>query len=150
LARKKRRLSINTRVESRPDLIAWEGERSGIGLEVLADRFPKLPDWLNGSVRPTLKQLEDFAKATRAPLGYFFLPIPDFRTLGAARLGRPSPDLLETIYICPQRQEWYRGRALADGEGTLFFVGSASLESDVENVAATMRTNLGLDLEERR
>jgi Zn-dependent peptidase ImmA (M78 family) len=146
------------RVEVRAELLAWALERSGLERVVLALRFPRLGDWLSGVAQPTLKQLESYAKATHAPLGYFFLPeppaerlpIPDFRTIGAARLERPSPDLLETIYICQQRQEWYRDYALSEREESLAFVGSSNLASDVEAVASAMRTALGLDLDERR
>ena len=61
-------------------------------------RFKKFDDWLAGSVQPTLKQLQDFARYTYAAIGYFFLkqppelplPIPDFRTLEGTRLGDPS------------------------------------------------------------
>ncbi len=79
----------------------------------LAERFPRLDAWEQGDVRPTLKQLEGFASATHAPIGYFFLsapsvermPIPDFRTVGGRHVVRPSPDLLDTIHLCQQRQE---------------------------------------------
>jgi len=139
-------------------MLAWALERSGVEPDSLALRFPKLPDWLEGSVMPTFKQLEDFAKATYAPLGSFFLPaplvetlpIPDFRVMGGGWPLRPSPNLLETIYICQQRQEWYRDHAIAEREDSLSFVGSESVESDILSVASSMRKALGLDLEERR
>jgi Zn-dependent peptidase ImmA (M78 family) len=139
-------------------MLAWALERSGIEPDALALRFPKLPDWLEGSVMPTLKQLEGFAKATYAPLGSFFLPaplvetlpIPDFRVMGGGWPLRPSPNLLETIYICQQRQEWYKDHAIAEREDRLSFVGSVSVESEILSVAASMRRALGLDLEERR
>jgi hypothetical protein len=130
------------RVDVRPAMLAWALERSGMEPDALALRFPKLPDWLDGSVMPTLKQLELFAKATYTPLGSFFLPaplveilpIPDFRVMGGGWPIRPSPNLLETIYICQQRQEWYRDHANAEREDKLSFVGSESVESDVISV----------------
>jgi Zn-dependent peptidase ImmA (M78 family) len=145
------------RVDVKPTMLAWALERSGLEPSTIALRFPKLPDWLEGSLSPTFKQLEDFAKATYAPLGSFFLPaplvetipIPDFRVMGGGWPRKPSPNLLETIYACQQRQEWYRDHALAEREDSLSFVGSESVESDILSVAASMRSALGLDLEER-
>lgn len=107
---------------------------------------------------PTFKQLEAFAKATHVPIGYLFLseppeeeiPIPDLRTMADEGVEEPSPELLDTIYLCQQRQEWYRGHARATGEPKRSFVGSASLQADVEDVAARMRDALEFDLGERR
>src|SRR5687767_13293934 len=109
------------RVTVRPELLRWACERAGYSVESLAHRFPKLPDWARGEAAPTLKQLEGFAKATFTPVGFLFLdtppvervPIPDFRTIGNVHIGRPTPDLLETLYLCQQRQEWYRDFARA-------------------------------------
>lgn len=146
------------RVDVKPELVRWARERSGFGPGALAHRFPRLEAWEEGEERPTLKQLESFAKATHTPVGYLFLqeppieriPIPDFRTVANARIARPSPDLLDTIYLCQQRQEWYRDFARSMGEVTLQFVGSSNLESGIEATAASMRHALGFDVEERR
>lgn len=146
------------RVDVKPELLRWARERAGLGPGALAPRFPQLGAWERGDERPTLKQLEGFAKATHTPVGYLFLqeppiervPIPDFRTVGSARVARPSPDLLDTVYICQQRQEWYRDFARSVGEEPLAFVGSVNLASSVEATAASMRHALGFDLEERR
>lgn len=139
-------------------MLRWARERAGLEPDVLAHRFPKLADWERGVTRPTLKQLEDFAKATHAPIGYMFLneppveriPIPDFRTVENRRIGRPSPDLLETIFLCQQRQEWYRDYVRSLREEPLRFIGSATLESDVVRAAADIRYALSFDVEERR
>ena len=146
------------RVPVQPKLLHWARERAGYSADVLAHRFPKLDAWERGEVQPTLKQLEDFAKATHAPVGFFFLaeppvervPIPDFRTVANIHVDHPSPNLLDTVYLCQQRQDWYRDFARSMHQPALDFVGSAGLEDDVVETAATMRHRLGLDLEERR
>ena len=124
----------------------------------LVKRFPKLEAWEDGDAQPTLRQLEDFAHATHVPIGYLFLqeppvetvPIPDFRTKAGTHVRRPSPDLLETIYLCQQRQEWYRDFARGSGEEGLAYVGSLKAESDIVTAAASIRDTLGFDLERRR
>ncbi len=146
------------RVAVNPELLRWARERSGRSAERLAGKFPKLEAWERGEAQPTLKQLEQFAKATFTPVGYLFLqqppaervPIPDFRTIASTPTGRPSPDLLDTIYLCQQRQEWYRDFARTMGEAPLGLVGSARVTDDVVTAAAAMRGVLGFDLDERR
>ena len=146
------------RVDVKPDLLRWARERSGFEVDTLAHRFPRLGAWERGEIRPTLKQLEAFAKATHTPIGFLFLqhppvervPIPDFRTVAGAHFDRPSPDLLDTIYLCQQRQDWYRDFARTNGEQPLEFVGSARRTDDIPAVAARIRTTLGIDLGERR
>jgi hypothetical protein len=104
------------RVRVKPEMLRWACERAGFEPGALAERIPRLASWLRGEAQPTLKQLESFALATHTPVGYLFLPeplveevpIPDFRTMDSERLVRPSADLLDTLYLCQQRQEWYR------------------------------------------
>ena len=146
------------RVEVRPDLFRWARQRARLGPAALAKRFPKLREWESGATQPTLKQLEEFAQTTHTPIGFLFLPeppneavpIPDFRTVGSTGVRAPSANLLDTIYVCQQRQEWYRDFARASGENPLSFVGSVKAGSDVVAAAATIRTTLGFDLEQRR
>src|SRR3989442_13068990 len=96
------------RVDVKPALLRWARERAGLGVDELTHRFPRLADWERETARPTLKQLEQFANATHTPVGYLFLPeppvervpIPDFRTAGNRRIEHPSPDLLDTVYVC--------------------------------------------------
>ena len=149
---------MSLRVPVNPELLHWALLRSGRTPEGLSGRFRKLGDWLEGKVQPTLNQLEDFARATHTAIGYFFLPeppeevlpIPDFRTLPEARNQPPSVDLLETIYLCQQRQNWYRDYARLQREPLVAFVGSATLDESPTTVAARMRQHLGFDIEARR
>lgn len=146
------------RVEIKPALLRWARDRAGFTLDSLSRRFPQLAAWELGEAKPTMKQVERFAKATFTPVGYLFLPeppleqmpIPDFRTVENEYIGRPSPNLLDTLYICQQRQEWYRDFARSVGEEPFPFVGSASLTSDVDATAASIRKVIGFDLDERR
>lgn len=146
-----------TRVSVKPELLRWARERSGKAESALTEKFAAFPDWLSGKKSPTFKQLEDFARATHTPFGFFFLsqppvekvPIPDFRTVGSERLSHPSPDLLDTIYLCQQRQDWYRQNALVLGEAPLDFIGSATVQSDVVATAARIRAAVGFDLNAR-
>ncbi|HLI94486.1 MAG TPA: ImmA/IrrE family metallo-endopeptidase [Candidatus Baltobacteraceae bacterium] len=124
----------------------------------LARRFPRLSDWESETAKPTFKQLEDFARATHTPFGYFFLaeppvetvPIPDLRTIADRHVERPSPDMLDTIYLCQQRQEWYRDYARENNSAPLPFVGTATVEDNVSETAAIIRNALGFTVEQRR
>ena len=146
------------RVNVQPELLRWARHRAGLSEQTLARRLPKFEAWERGESQPTLKQVEAFARITHTPVGFLFLaeppvervPIPDFRTIAAEAIGRPSPDLLDTVYTCQQRQEWYRDFARSEGQGPLPFVGSATLGSDVVTTAAAMRAALGFNLAERR
>jgi Zn-dependent peptidase ImmA (M78 family)/transcriptional regulator with XRE-family HTH domain len=146
------------RVEVEPALLRWARERAGLDEDELTRRFPQFADWEREETRPTLKQLERFANVTHTPIGYLLLPeppvervpIPDFRTAGNRRVEHPSPDLLDTIYLCQQRQEWYRDFARSQGDGRLWFVGSTNLNSNVEATAAAMRRALTFDVDERQ
>lgn len=149
---------MSTRVDVRPQLLEWAAERSGKDPEALANRFPKLDDWVSGELHPTLRQLEDFGRATYTPVGYFFLneppqeqlPVPDFRTLPHGVSVRPSPNLLDTIYLCEQRQDWYRSFQVADQSEPLTFVGSVELGADVVATASAIQDTIDFGLEVRR
>ena len=140
----------------RPELLRWACERARVEPAVLAGRIRQLPAWERGERQPTFRQLEAFAKATHTPVGFLFLsepleeqlPIPDFRTIADEPVQRPSADLLDTLYLCQQRQQWYREFARTMGEGLLDIVGSVQMTEDVVSVATRIRQALGFDLEE--
>lgn len=113
--------------------------------------------WETGEAAPTVRQLEGFAAATHAPLGYFFLPeppdepvpIPDFRTVADRAIERASADLLDTVYICQQRQAWYRQYLSDSGGEALGFVGSVRHGANVVDTAARIGRAIGFSVEER-
>lgn len=145
------------RVPVRRELLAWACERSGLDEDVLERRFPLFEAWADGEKQPTLKQLEGFAQATHTPIGWLFLteppdeavPIPDYRTMGDVGVRRPSADLLDTIYMCQERQDWYRDHAILTREEPVESVGSISLSEDVVVAAQTMRAALDYGVDRR-
>ena len=149
---------MTLRVDVKPELFRWARERAGIEPETLVKRFPRYRKWESGDAQPTFKQLEQLAKVTHAPIGSFFLsqpleetvPIPDLRTVDNRFVSRPSVDLLDTVYLCQQRQDWYREYARMEGEDLRPFIGAATQASDVESTASRMTAALGFDLDERR
>lgn len=132
-------------------MLQWARARSGIDDDTWAKRFPRFDTWVAGDSSPTLRQLEEFARKTYTPVGFFFLdeppteniPVPDFRTIGARPVaGLVTANLLDTLYICLARQEWYRDSQLLNGETPLDFVGTATLQTRPAQAAAAMRERL--------
>jgi Zn-dependent peptidase ImmA (M78 family) len=147
-----------TTVAASIPVLRWAAQRARLHDETLTARFNKWPLWLSGEAQPTLKQLESFARLTHTAIGYFFLPqppvlklpVPDFRTLRDETLAEPSGNLLDTLYLCQQRQDWYRDHARLHGLSKLAFVGSARVQDAPETVAQRMRETLALSTEARR
>lgn len=146
-----------TRVAINPDLLIWARKRAGLETVDLEHRFPKIDAWEAEEAQPTLKQLEHFARAVHVPIGYLFLPsppdeplpIPDFRTVDGKGVRRPSPELLDMVYACQERQGWYKEFAQATRQPEAGFVGSAGLQDRAVAVAASMAETLGFDLDAR-
>lgn len=139
----------------KPTMLVWARERAGISLETLAKKFPKLAMWEAGEATPTLRQLENFADAVHIPIGYLFLPEPlnetlpvaDFRTV--KNTPSYSANLRDVLFLCQERQNWYREHARTNAFPALQFIGSATTASSPVAVARNMEEILELPLEER-
>ncbi|MEE3750093.1 ImmA/IrrE family metallo-endopeptidase [Mycobacterium intracellulare] len=147
------------RVDVEPALLDWAIERSRIDRDELYSKraLRDLPLWQRREKKPTYNELQTFARATHTPFGMLFLstppvekvPIPDFRTIADAEVTTPSPDLLETIYMCEQRQEWYRKYAARNDYDPLDFVGSATINDPIAVTADKIRRRLGFTSDDR-
>ena len=147
---------MSVRVPVRPAMLRWALDRSGMRSD--SKRFERFSRWADGDGQPTFRQLEEFAHAVHAPLGYLFLPeppvedvpIPDFRTIGDVPVIGPSPDLLDTIHAAQRRQDWYRDYAVDRHLDRIDFVGSLTVDAAAVSSATTVRELLGFSVETRR
>jgi len=145
---------MSVRVEATPSVLAWALEVSSAEPDKIRSKFA-VERWIDGTARPTLKQLQSFAASTGVPFGYLLLPdppewslpVPDFRE-GFATPPTPSADLIAVLNLAQRRQAWYREHVLAQGATPLSFVGSAAEATPVE-AAAAIRQALGFEVEER-
>lgn len=141
------------RLDVKPDLIRWARERSRKSIEELTSKFPNYQEWEDQPTQLTYEQLNRFAKVTHTALSYLLLseppeenlPLPDFRTLKNQSLAHPSVELIDTVYLCLSRQDWYRDYAIAEDFASLNFIGSVGLDDKVELVANNIRQTVGLD-----
>jgi Zn-dependent peptidase ImmA (M78 family) len=141
------KVALNQRV------LGWALDRSELTLDDLQPKFPRIREWAAAQSQPTLRQLELLAKATRTPLGFFFLkeppeerlPVPHFRTLGDEAPSSPNPDLLATIQTMQRRQFWMREFLIEQGQEQLPFVRTARLDEQPSSIAQRMRRSLGFD-----
>lgn len=141
-----------TKIAVSKEVLGWALARSGNNPAEVERKFPKLNEWRLGTSAPSLRQVENFAKATHTPLGYFFLsqppndelPIPHYRTLGDRSPLRPSANLIETVNTMKQRQIWMHEYLVERGESPLEFVGSVSVSKRIQDVAEVIRSTLGL------
>ena len=141
-----------SRVAASPGVLRWARERAGLSVADLQGSFPNLADWEAETIRPTMGELERFAKATGAPFGFFFLPEPpemplpfaDFRRVEHRRPQGVSPELMDTIHLMGRRQAWLREERIEAEAAPLDFVGSARLADNPATTGQAMRRVLGL------
>ncbi len=110
-------------------------------------KFPKLAQWLDGTIMPTFKQIVTYAKAVDIPFGYFFLEelpapdqgtqIPHYRTTTDQRV-EPSKNLTAVIKLLKERQMWARDLLLDMGAEPLPFANQFSTASAKDQVIAAI------------
>jgi Zn-dependent peptidase ImmA (M78 family)/DNA-binding XRE family transcriptional regulator len=147
-------------ISVKPELLRWARERASLDQTELARRVGLKPDRVTSweqSGQLSLAHLERVAEKTQTPVGYLFLPvppeeklpIPDFRTPDGERVSRPSPNLLDTIYQCQHRQEWFRDYLVTEGERPLSFVASATMLVPARELAHRIQAEIRFDTEAR-
>lgn len=143
-----------------PTQLRWARERLGLTIEEAAKvanvKPHKLYSWESAEARPTFRQAQNLAHSFHAPFGYFFLaappeevlPLPDLRTVAGIPVSQPSVDLMETIRIALQRQEWFLEHLRDQGREALPFVGRFPIVADANAIAEDIRVVLAVVLEQ--
>ncbi|WP_298485134.1 ImmA/IrrE family metallo-endopeptidase [uncultured Maribacter sp.] len=143
---------MSTRIENiNADLINWAITRAGNELDEFYFNNPAVAEWVAGTKKPTIKQLEDFTHKVHVPFGYMFLnqppqeeiPIPFFRT-GNSQREMVSLNVYHTIQIIKERQNWLTNYLQESEYPDLEFVGKYNVNSDYKEVVNDIRNTLNL------
>lgn len=110
--------------------------------------------WKSGETHPSVQDISEISRRTHVPFGYFFLqnPIDDTPTVFAHRTigseepnAKPSRDLVDTIGMMSDLQDWARQDQIDSGESPLPFVNSKKLDSGTAAIASSIRNTLGIN-----
>ncbi len=143
---------MRTEVNINTEMLTWAIARAGYNLHDFFAKLPNVAEWIEGTKKPTVKQLEAFSKKVHLPFGYLFLqkppveklPIPYFRTNGDISK-EVSVNVYDTIQLMLQRQDWLR-EYLKDNEfETLDFVGAYRNNFNVEQIVSNIREVLEIE-----
>ncbi len=145
--------SQHGRIALQPKVLRWARERASLTRGALANKIKvetsRVAEWEEtGDI--SVEEVDLLAKRTYTPRGFLYLseppedrlPIRDFRTRNEYLERRPSPNLLETVYLMQRRQAWMREDLIENGAEPLSFVGSYSLNHSHVEVAGAMRETL--------
>ena len=140
-----------TRIDIQPSLLTWAIERAGVAVEDFLRTYPKAESWINLENKPTLRQLEEFARKVHVPFGYLLLnsppeetqPLPLFRTTGGMDNSIPLA-VRDMIRLTRTRQEWLSDYLEQLGTEPLDFIGSVDAQISAAELVERMRTQLDL------
>lgn len=116
------------------------------------DAVEYLLSWKEGKRKPTFNQVETVSKATRIPLGYFFLksppvediPILQFRTIGSIDINELSRDVIDIYNHMDSVQNWMRDYMIDAGYDKLGLVGSLNTNQDASVLVKQFREILNI------
>jgi Zn-dependent peptidase ImmA (M78 family) len=144
-----------------PRIITWAFARYKLAPEQLAtEAVPaeRIRGWEQGE--PISEDQAQFlADKLDIPYLWLFLsypppvapvPIPDLRTRSGKPISEPSRDFVEVINDALVRQDWFREYKLRQGRQKAAFVGRFTIKDSVVEVAAHMRSVLGVNSEFRQ
>jgi len=143
---------MRTEVNVHANMLTWAITRAGYELHEFSAKVPKVLEWIEGTKKPTVKQLETFSKKVHLPFGYLFLteppkeklPIPFYRTNNTPAT-QVSVNVYDTILLIQQRQDWLKDYLKDNEFEALSFVGKFHNRFNVQEIVTDIRKNLGLN-----
>lgn len=142
-----------TRVDNiRPDMLRWAFQRAGYVEEKAVEAFPLLADWLSDKKKPTVNQLQNFARKFHVPLGYLFLnripeeriPFPMFRG-DAGTTEHFDLDVYDTVTAISSRQSWLEDYLVENAIETCQLVATVSIQTPIGVAVSRLRQVLKLE-----
>ncbi|MBR3287960.1 MAG: ImmA/IrrE family metallo-endopeptidase [Bacteroidales bacterium] len=139
------------RIDIAGNMLEWAITRAGYSLGQYLENSQDVAAWVRGEKKPTIKQLEAFAKGLHVPFGYLFLqkppveksPIPFFR--GGANSGDLDLNTYDTVLDLQRRQEWLVDYLSENDFEKKSFVGSMQGCNSAADLVSTVRKLLGLE-----
>lgn len=139
-------------VNVKPEIINWILHMVQFE-DIASSAVDLLHKWQTGEKTPTFRQVEDMSKKTNIPFGYFFLdkppveecPIVEYRTVDSVSVTEPSRNLMDTVDLMTDIQEWMTEYVIENGQEKLEYVGSAAGTADVLSIANDIRKRLNLN-----
>ena len=101
------------RYEVKRDVLLWAIHESQKIMIDIEEKFPKINEWIEGDLAPTMKQIESLANYLKVPFGYMFLAAPpkenvmqvEFRSINN-KLPDISKNLKDTLMEMDRDQSW--------------------------------------------
>lgn len=139
------------RVDIAGNILEWAITRAGYLLHSYREENEDVAAWIDGKKKPTVRQLEEFAKKMHVPFGFLFLqtpplehsPIPFFR--GEANNSHLDLNTYDTVLTLQRRQEWLADYLHDIDSDKCAFVGSMHGCTSVSKIVDKVRKLLDFD-----
>ena len=132
-----------------PDILVWVLNKI-VDNQRESEIVKLIKNWQSGEETPTFKTIETVSQKTHIPFGYFFLQKPpkeeceliECRTIDSKALENPSRELIDTVDMMSNVQEWMAEYKQDNGFDKLSFVGSFQEKYSINELISDVRNKL--------
>ena len=133
------------------EMYQWAIQRAGHNLDEYLTTHPQIATFVSGEKRPTVNQLEKFAKSMHVPFGYLLLPAPPKETApipmfrGKAGNGKFDLNVYQTILDVQSRHDWLSEYIEENELHDCEFAGKYDTRMTIQEMVVVIREHLGLN-----